>query len=233
MTNLPPTTDTLIAPRFLFRFALPIRRNELVGTTPTIPLDESHQLLNLAELDQGTPHVGPQFADVRMAWSRAGLAFQVTVQGKTQLPWCRESRLDDSDGFQVWIDTRATHNIHRASKFCHRFMFMPSGGGHKADQPVADQLLINRARENSRPVRPRELQVAAAATTDGYKLRAYVPAIAMTGFDPAEHPKLGFTYAVLDRERGVQTFASGVEFPFQEDPSCWATLEMNAEGDGQ
>lgn len=224
MTEVTP--NTLIAPRFLFRFAVPVRRNELVGATPTISLDQSFRLMNLAELDASTPHAEPQFADVRMAWSPAGLAFQVTVDGKNQLPWCRESRLEDSDGLQVWIDTRATHNIHRASKFCHRFVFLPRGGGSKAELPVTDQLLIHRARENARPVRPRELQVASRCTKSGYELQAFVPAVALSGFDPADHPKLGFTYAVIDRELGVQTFATGAGFPFQEDPSCWATLEM-------
>ena len=48
----------------------------------------------------------------------------------------------------------------------------------------------------------------------------------MTGFDPAEHPQLGFTYAVLDRELGEQTFAVGRPMQYQEDPSLWATLEL-------
>ncbi len=61
--------------------------------------------------------------------------------------------LDSSDGLRVWIDTRDTHNIHRASRFCHQFVFLPTGGGPRLDQPVAEQTLINRARENATPVR--------------------------------------------------------------------------------
>ena len=49
---------------------------------------------------------------------------------------------------------------------------------------------------------------------------------ALTGYDPAEHPQLGFTYAVLDRELGEQTFAVGSPMLYQEDPSLWATLEL-------
>ena len=111
-----------------------------------------------------------------MAWSGEGLAFNVHVDGKQQPVWCREGRLEDSDGLQVWIDTRATLNIHRASRYCHRFAFLPAGGGHGHTAPVADQLLINRARENARPIRPRELQVAAKITKTGYRLAAFVPA---------------------------------------------------------
>ena len=217
-----PTTNTLLAPRYLFRFSVPVFRNELVGTTQ-LELEESYRLMDLAQLDAETQYQESRFADVRMAWSSAGLAFHVVVTGKKQLPWCRESRLEDSDGIQVWIDTRATHNIHRATKFCHRFALLPLGGGRQAEGPLADQLLINRARENARPIRARELQVVSRT---GYQLSAFLPAIALGGYDPQQQPKLGFTYAVQDRELGVQTFASGSLFPFQEDPSCWATLEL-------
>jgi hypothetical protein len=41
-----------------------------------------------------------------------------------------------------------------------------------------------------------------------------------------EHPRLGFCYAVMDRELGWQTFTVGPEFPFAEDPSLWGTLEL-------
>jgi hypothetical protein len=48
----------------------------------------------------------------------------------------------------------------------------------------------------------------------------------LTGFDPVENPRIGFTYAVIDRELGDQTFNCAAEFPYQEDPSLWATLEL-------
>ncbi len=52
------------------------------------------------------------------------------------------------------------------------------------------------------------------------------PQLALTGFDPAEHPRIGFTYAIADREIGVHTFSCGPEFPYRDDPSLWATLEL-------
>ena len=44
-----------------------------------------------------------KFAQVRVAVGPNALFFQVDVQGKVQLPWCRDSRLEDSDGLHVWI----------------------------------------------------------------------------------------------------------------------------------
>ncbi|MEM8947424.1 MAG: hypothetical protein AAGD11_19775 [Planctomycetota bacterium] len=213
---------SLIPPRFLFRFAVDVKRcDQLWSPKLGAVLDESYRLPMLSQLDSERP-----IADVRMAWSSAGLAWWVRVEGKQQLPWCRESRLDESDGLQVWVDTRATTNIHRASRFCHRFAFLPRGGGRSAEEPVADQLLINRARENARPVRARELRAVSKSSENCYELSAYAPAESLGGYDPVGQPRLGFTYQVLDRERGLQTFSSGTGFPYDEDPSCWAEVHL-------
>jgi hypothetical protein len=220
------TTNTLLAPRFLFRFAAPVRRCDSIWKVGGAELDDSYRLLNLAALDAGSADAEPAFADVRMAWSPDGLLFNVLVEGKQQPPWCRDSRLADSDGISVWIDTRATLNIHRASRYCHRFAFAPAGGGRGNLEPVADQMLINRARENARPVRARELQVASKVKKNGYWLAGFVPAVALGGYDPQQHRQLGFTYAVFDRELGMQTFAAGPAFPFDEDPTCWGVVEL-------
>lgn len=60
----------------------------------------------------------------------------------------------------------------------------------------------------------------------GYRLETFLPAAALNGFDPEEHPRLGFFYAVRDLEHGEQTLSVGTEFPFADDPSLWATLEL-------
>ncbi len=123
MSNAEPLDASLLPPRQFFRFSADVRRIELARSGKALTLDESYALPALGELDGGRA-----FADVRMAWNPQGLVWQVTVDGKTQPPWCRDSRLEDSDGLQVWIDTRATLNIHRASRYCHRYAFLPSGG---------------------------------------------------------------------------------------------------------
>ena len=56
-----------------------------------------------------------------------------------------------------------------------------------------------------------------------------VPTAALTGYNPADHPKLGFTYYLFDREFGEQTFSVGSQFPFAADPSLWGTLELRRE----
>ena len=213
--------DTLLAPTFLFHFSVPLLRCKKNWTAKGVQLDDTCKLPSFGELEDR-----PMFADVRAAWNDSGLFFNVRVSGKKQSPWCRGTRLDESDGLHVWIDTRDTHNIHRASRFCHRFVFTPAGGGRKLEEPVAELSEINRAREKPKPLGEARPQVRSEKRVDGYLLECYIPAESLTGFNPIDHPRLGFTYAVVDRELGWQTFSVGAEFPIVDDPSLWGTLEM-------
>ena len=213
--------EPLIPQRFLFRFAAPCRYREPIWTPQGTGLDETYRLAGLATLEGRR-----QSAEVRAGWSEAGLGFWVGVTGKRQKPWCRDSRPDDSDGLHVWIDTRDVHDVHRASRFCHRLVFLPVGAGASHTQPVAQWLPINRARAQPRAFSADSLQVRSKLQKGGYTLEAFIAAEALTGFDPREYPRLGFAYAVLDRELGEQTFGVGSPMPYQEDPSLWATLEL-------
>jgi hypothetical protein len=212
--------EALLPGSFLFRYSVPCLYleggAELGGSG-----GEPYRLPNFTPLDGG-----PEGPEVRAGWNEAGLSFWLRVAGKRHLPWCRENRIEESDGLHIWFDTRDTHNIHRASRFCHYFVFLPTGGGHRLDGPIAEQLLINRARENARPIRASMLGAKSERRADGYVLEAHIPADALTGFDPVEHPRLGFTYCITDRELGLRTFNCGPEFPFRDDPSLWATLEL-------
>ena len=214
-------TTPLLPARFLFRYSVPCRYRKPLWTDAGLNLPDECRLPRLAELEGIRT-----YADVRCAWNDEGLGFSVRVEGKKQLPWCRDSRPDESDGLRLWIDTRDTHNIHRAGRFCHQFMFMPAGSGRNLDEPCGEQLFIYRARENAKPVRSNVFRVRREKRADGYLLECFLPGTALTGWDPAENPKLGFTYAVIDRELTTQTFTCGPEFPYHEDPSLWGTLEL-------
>jgi hypothetical protein len=214
-------TESLILPQMLFRFAAPCLYTEQRWSAGGIKLDERYCLPCFAELAEKKP-----FADVRLGWNEQGVVFTATVTGKQQPPWCRDSRIDDSDGLQLFIDTRNTQNIHRAGRFCHRFGFLPIGAGRKLDEPVAVLLAINRAKESPREIATGALKVRCQRVADGYALEGFIPAAALTGYSPADQPSIGFSYAVIDRELGWQTFSVGPELPFIEDPSLWGTLEL-------
>lgn len=216
------TNDTLLPSRFLFRFAVPCRyKSPLWKESVGAELDPKFTLPSLEAIEG---RIAP--LEVRAAWSEEGLAFAIEVRGKRQSPWCHEGRIDESDGLRIWLDTRDTHNIHRASRFCHQFAFLPTGRGRNSQEPLATPVLINRAKEHPRAIPSDSLAVIAAVRAQGYTLECLIGARALTGFDAAEHPKLGFQFAITDRELGTFTFAIGPGMPYQEDPSLWGTLEL-------
>lgn len=214
-------SDSLLPNRFLFSLSAACLYHDPLWTAEGACLDEKHRLVDFSDLEDRVA-----YADVRMAWSEAGLAMAIRVEGKRQAPWCRASKPEDSDGLQLFIDTRDVHNVHRAGRFCHRFIFMPGGSGPRYDQPTAQWLPIARAKEQPRAIGAGRLQIRSEKRIDGYLLEAFLAAEALTGFDPAEHPRLGFSYAVIDRELGEQTFGVGSPMPYQADPSLWASLDL-------
>ncbi|MCA9195663.1 MAG: hypothetical protein KDB03_28020 [Planctomycetales bacterium] len=171
---------------------------------------------------------GPKFAQVRVAVGKDALFFQLDVQGKSQLPWCRDSRLEDSDGLHVWIDTRNSRDVHRATKYCQRICFLPLGRGPKADQPVMGWAPINRARENPPVPADDRLAIRSRITEGRYRLLAAIEFDALYGLDLADFPTIGFHFSVIDRELGTQSLALEPDQHVAENPSLWSQLELAA-----
>jgi hypothetical protein len=126
----------------------------------------------------------------------------------------------------LWIDTRDSRTSHRASRYCQQFHFLPSGGGEDKDEPAVVPMKINRALQDAPLPDAASIPFRTTITKDGYRLEVFLPAAALSGFDPAEHPRLGFYYVVRDRELGDQFLSVNGDFPFADDPSLWSVLEL-------
>lgn len=214
-------SQALVDPSFLFRFRVPCLYRKVIWDRNGVELEPQYTLPYLGELNDRKP-----IAEVRAAWSEQGMTFFLKVQGKKQVPWCRESRPEDCDGLHLWIDTRDTKSIHRASRFCHRFLFAPHGTGFRMEEPFATMLRINRAKEDPKSFGSRKMVVKSTKIFDGYELAIHIPAECLSGYAPDEQPQIGFYYAVSDHEQGMQPWLVGEPFPITEDPSIWGTLEL-------
>jgi hypothetical protein len=130
---------------------------------------------------------------------------------------------------QLWIDTRDTRNIHRASRFCHWFSaaLVP---GKSSVGVEAVQKPIHRAQASAPICRPEQVQTRAERLKGGWRLELFLPAEVLHGFDPDTNRRLGFAYQVTDPERDDQFLGVGREFPIGEDPSLWSTLELVGKG---
>lgn len=214
-------TTQLVDPTILFRFEVRLLTADLTWTKRGLDLSPAHRMPSFAALSGG-----PIFADLRIGWSHDGIGFSLKVSGKRAMPWCRDTRLDESDGLQIWMDTRNSPSIHRATQHCHRFLFLPAGGGPQRDRPVSTMIPINRARANPKPIRAGSLLIHAAPKHDGYEMSGLIPASAMTGFEPADQSRIGFYYSVNDRELGNQALTLSDLFPVAEDPTLWGEADL-------
>jgi hypothetical protein len=217
---------SLIPNRFLIRMAYPCpyvkdAPRDVDDDDHLIDLPESARLQNYAELDGQK-----NFADVRLGWNDFGLAVQVEVNGKEQLPVGDSDKPKSSDGLSLWIDTRDARASHRASRFCHHFLFLATGGGADKEEAFVDQAKINRAQQDAPLANLADVLFRGHRTKSGYRLEAFLPTSALSGFDPEQHPRLGIYYAVRDQELGDQFLSVGWEFPFGDDPSLWSVLEL-------
>ena len=144
---------------------------------------ESAALHNFAELDGGT-----RFADVRLAWNEFGLGVQVTVTGKSDDAQGDADKPRSSDGVSLWIDTRDARTSHRASRYCHQFHLLPTGGGADKDEPAFAQTKINRALQDAPLCSPADVPFRCHRVKGGYRVEAFLGGNVLTGFDPERAP---------------------------------------------
>jgi len=197
-------------------------KSKAVDRKMTCQLDDSCALPHFGRFEDQR-----NYADIRCAWNEQGLFFDVQVQTKTQSTWCRASQILESDCVMIWIDTRSTQSIHRASRFCHWFLFMPEGGGPDDKSPMATMLKINRAKEDPKTFQMFRPCIDAQSTHDGYRMTFFITEKCLTGWDNGEHRQIGFNYLIKDRELDNQSLAVGDDFPIYSDPSLWHVMELN------
>jgi hypothetical protein len=205
---------------FLYRFRFPCG---YIATN--VALDEAYRLPNVGHFEDSDLQSRLPY-DFRVGWNETGLYFSLIVSEKKQPPRCHSTQPDESDGIQICLDTRDIKDIHRASRFCHRLLFMPSGSGRDHSQPTAVWLPIHRAKEHPNPIDLSQIKMQSKLAADGYRLDVFLPGKILTGFDPAEHPHLGFHFVVKDREYGNSYFLVAPPLPHDQDPSLWGTLAM-------
>ena len=226
MTHSQPQERQLIESSFLFHFSVPCYYCKDRWKKGGISLPEKYTVACFDQLDESPKKVKKPWAEVRLAWNTEGLLLNLSVTGKKQDPWCRSSRIEDSDGMAVWINTRSGSPIHRASRFCHEYHFLPFGEGSQMQQPIARQSEIKRAKENAKISSGFPPDIRSQSHSEGYALQAFVPGKGISGFDPEEHPEIGFHFIVSDRELGTHAMTLGDAFPTDADPSLWSTLEF-------
>ena len=217
-------TTQLIPQAFWFRLAVPCARVDAIprkGPGRLLNLPDSCRLPDSARLDGKTP-----WANVRAAWNADGLAVEVEAEGSLDA-LAYDDHSEGLYGLRVWVDTRDTRDVSRATRFCHRFDARLSRGSGKFGVGVLfQQRTIARAVADAPMCRADDLTARAEALKRGWRLEMFLPASALHGFDPETNRRLGFTYQVSAPDHEDQFLGVGREFPIGENPSLWSTLEL-------
>ena len=213
----------LIPNRFLFAFELPLHYR---SRAPSIDgrlggWSDAELLPRLGEIDGRR-----DFGDVWACWNETGLFIACRVTDKRKALRCDPKRFWVGDNLRLCVDTRDTRTIKRATRFCHQFYFLPTGGGADGKQPLAAGVKVQRAREDAPVAAPGRIAVASRVTSAGYSLEAHIPAACLNGFDPKEHPRIGLFYILEDGDHGQQYLTVGDELYWYVDPSTWATAVL-------
>jgi hypothetical protein len=210
-------------PAWLFDFGFPIQPMEGRAPKPERlewKLNEQCMIPAFSSLSSAR-----RFAEAYIAWSPAGIFFQVIL--KAFGPDIADTKATNMNpnGYRcsLYLDTRWSPDVHRATSFCHRFDFilirptksMPEQRGHGELAP------IQRARAAPADVHPKDISVSTYLMTGGYEIKAFLPAETLTGYSPEEFQDVGVFYTINDLIYGNQIMARTLQSPYFEDPSVW------------
>jgi hypothetical protein len=216
---------SLLPQAFWFRLSASCSRIEGIprpgGRGRLLDLPASCVLPDLSSLEGRA-----SWASVRAGWNPQGIGIAILADGAGT----NTSSPDRPEGFadvNLWIDTRDTRNVSRATRFCHRFVaHLTLGRDRKSLNIEVAQRAIARAVGDAPICSPDVLAARAELTRSGWVLEVFLPTRSLHGFDPETNSRLGFAYQVSDHEREDQFLGVGRDFPLGENPSLWATLEL-------
>lgn len=211
----------VIPQTFWFRFELRCRKLETLGLKPVrgLDLDDRFDLLATDPLDGLAP-----WAKIRSAWSEQGLGLSFEVESDSLT-----RNLNNPSffrGVHVWIDTRDARDVHRATRYCHRFSVEVKPKGAKSIDVFCTQRPINRALAEASVAPSDRIEAIGVRSPKGYRADLFFHADALNGFDPETNRRLGFCYMAQDPTRPAQYLGVSNEFPIAEDPSLWSILEL-------
>ena len=210
-----------ICRRAFFGFELPIRH---IAKPPRIDgtlrdWHKSHLLPALAEIEDAEESIGNVYA----AWNEAGFYVAFENEHFSGPLRCDPAKWWEGDGVRVCIDTRDARDIKRGTRHCHFFYLLPAGGGRTKKEPIVNLSGLTRAKESPPAIDVAEIQRGVHIERGYLGIELGIPASCLHGWDPIEHPRIGFFYKFQDSRRGSQTLTVSDDLGWHADPGMWAT----------
>lgn len=165
-------------------------------------------------------HENP-FALVSASWSEEGLFFNVESDQPAQESFYPS--LERGDAIEIFIDTRNLKSSGFNTRFCHHFFFLPqSASGH-----LCGEITRFRTDDKHDLCDPKELFFKTDKNKKGYEMMIRISSHAMTGYDPNDFDKIGFSYRISGQGGRTQHFSSVSDsFPIEQRPSLWSQMKL-------
>jgi hypothetical protein len=217
------SASPLLPQAFWFRLAIPCSRIDDLprkNAERALDLPATCRLPQTSHLDGRAPWV-----ETRVAWNPRGLAVELIAEADLAGLF-RDDKPEGSNAFLIWVDTRDTRDVARATRFCHRFDGTLRKGSGKRLVLDVTQKPIARAVADA-PIANRDtVRSWVEPTKKGWTAGVFLSGEALHGFDPDTNRRLGFCYRVADPDLPDEVLGVGREFPIGENPSLWSTLEL-------
>lgn len=216
--------ENVVPPSLLFDFR---------HIVPACGLPSSKKSGRLLSLGTNAPLFAPAklngqrgFCEFRIGWHTEGLAICVSVEGKSKPPSGSSVNADRSDSVKLWIDTRPSGIVHRATEYCHSLICFPVDD-ENSGQPSADVLPIAQQRATRIETNTEKFQFRTHTSKSGWELEIWIPGTQLSGYrEIAEIGRIGFHAVVNDTELGEQSFSVADDFPTSYDPATWTQMDL-------
>jgi hypothetical protein len=217
--------NQIVPPSFLFQFSMAAPQ---VNSIPRkkgglLQLDDACRIFVPGTLNDSNASF-----DLKVAWNPEGLGIEFDVRGKKLPPAGRRSSLKTSDYISIFIDTRHTANVHRATEYCASLNVFPVDEDFD-EKPAVVFAEIAQQRATKKDQDGRKCGLQCHTHPNGYTLELWIPQTQMFGFDEAPSiGRIGFYCVVHDTELGEIPLSIADDFPIAFDPSTWLQLELKA-----
>lgn len=161
------------------------------------------------------------FADLAMGWSEDGLGFQIKVSApplQSVFP-----AIEKGDSVELFIDTRDLKSAGFNTRFCHHFFFLPQA----IEGNIAGEITRFRTEDTHPLCEASDLFLNAKIESREYRMKIFIPAKCLHGYDPKQFDRLGFTYRI-NRYGGAPQHFSVVtaEYPVDQQPALWSSIRL-------
>ena len=167
--------------------------------------------------------------DVYVAWRKEGLYLAMEVYGGNPVASPITGRWWTRDVIEMWVSTRPIASEQSGyNPYCHQFFFLPTDGSltngvigqvgqwHRPGDAIKDHLLPHP-----------DIRYNCRILHDRYVVEMFIPASALHGWDPMNHPGLAFNVRVHNYQRSLDYFWSAPkEVQTQMRPRTWGSLML-------